>query len=124
MNTWTTDELAKITGSDELTVAGLKQDGTLWNPVTIWVVRVNSDLYVRSVKGNEGKWYQHAINLHQGHITAGGISKNVTFIQASEETSDEIDNAYLSKYSGYGEKIVASTLTPVAQAATLKISPR
>ena len=40
MATWTRDELSKIEKADELQIASLRRDGTLRNPVTIWVVRL------------------------------------------------------------------------------------
>jgi hypothetical protein len=51
MTTWTSDELSKIGAADELELAPLRADGTLRDPVTIWVVRVGDDRYVRSYKG-------------------------------------------------------------------------
>ena len=48
MTTWTSDELDKIGSAEELQIASLRRDGTLRKPVTIWVVRVGDDLYVRS----------------------------------------------------------------------------
>ena len=51
MSTWTNDELDRIGGADELEIASLRRDGTLRNPVTIWVVRHGNDLYIRSVNG-------------------------------------------------------------------------
>ena len=38
MTTWTSDELTKIGAAEELRIASLRSDGTLRNPVTIWVV--------------------------------------------------------------------------------------
>ena len=52
MTAWTPDELAKIGAAEELLIASLRRDGTLRNPVTIWVVRHGGDLYVRSVNGS------------------------------------------------------------------------
>ena len=54
MAAWTGDELAKIGTADELDIAALQADGTLCNPVTIWVVRHGDDLYVRSYRGSGG----------------------------------------------------------------------
>ena len=51
MATWSSDELKKIGTAEELLIASLRRDGTLRNAVTIWVVRVGDDLYVRSVNG-------------------------------------------------------------------------
>jgi hypothetical protein len=51
METWMSDELNKIGKAEELQIASLRRDGTLRKLVTIWVVRVHDDLYVRSVNG-------------------------------------------------------------------------
>ena len=48
MTTWTKDELDKIAAADELQIASLRPDATLSKPVTIWVVRIGDDLYIRS----------------------------------------------------------------------------
>ncbi len=57
MTTWTSDELDKIGKAEELQIASLRRDGTLRNPVTIWVVRLGDDLYVRSVNGRTAAWF-------------------------------------------------------------------
>ena len=54
MRGWTNEELTAIEGTDELQLASVRRDGTLRNPVTIWVVRLGDDLYVRSVNGRSG----------------------------------------------------------------------
>ena len=46
MSAWTSDELSKIGTAEELQIASLRRDGTLRNPVKIWVVRHGDDLYV------------------------------------------------------------------------------
>jgi hypothetical protein len=51
MSPWTNDELKKIGNAEELLIASLRTDGTLRKPRIIWVVRVDDDLYVRSVNG-------------------------------------------------------------------------
>jgi Uncharacterized protein conserved in bacteria (DUF2255) len=44
MTTWTTD-CRKVAAAEELELASGRRDGTLGNPVMIWVVRVGDDLY-------------------------------------------------------------------------------
>ena len=58
MTRWTSDELTRIEAGDELEIASLRRDGTLRNPVTIWVVRLGDDLYVRSVNGRTSAWFR------------------------------------------------------------------
>ena len=72
MTTWTSDELDKIGGADELEIASLQRDGTLRKPVIIWVVRHGDDLYVRSGYGRDAAWFRGTQVRHEGHITAGG----------------------------------------------------
>jgi len=58
MTTWTSDELNKIGTAEELEIASLRHDGTLRNPVTIWVVRLGDDFYVRAINGRTGAWFR------------------------------------------------------------------
>lgn len=58
MPTWTPDELTRVGDAEELDIAARRPDGSLRPFVTIWVVRAGADLYVRSVLGREGAWYQ------------------------------------------------------------------
>jgi len=48
---WTSDELSDIEAAQELEMAAVRRDGTLCNPVPIWVVRAGDDLYVRAAYG-------------------------------------------------------------------------
>src|SRR5919197_4624457 len=103
MTAWTRDELGKIEAAEELELASVRRDGTLRNPVTIWVVRVGDDLYVRSWKGRTGSWFSASQVRHEGHIQAGGVDKDVTFLaEADVDINDQIDAAYRTKYRRYG----------------------
>lgn len=124
MTTWTSDELDKIGRADELEIASPRRDGTMRNPVTIWVVRYGDDLYVRSVNGRTAAWFRGTQVRHEGRIQAGGVDKDVTFVDADPDINDQIDAAYRTKYRRYAASIVGSTVTPAARSATLKLVPR
>src|SRR5512137_1453995 len=95
MTTWTTDELNKIGNAEELLIASLRSDGTLRKPVIIWVVRLGDDLYVRSVNGRTSAWFRGVQTRHEGHIRAGGVDKDVTFVEeAAPDINEQIDAAY------------------------------
>ena len=51
MTAWTSDELSRIGQAEELQITSARPDGTMRPYVTIWVVRVGDDLYVRSAFG-------------------------------------------------------------------------
>jgi len=124
MTEWTTDELDGIDAADELEITSLRSDGTLRNPTTIWVIRLGDDLYVRSVNGRTSGWFRGAQVRHEGRIRAGGVEKNVTFVDGDSDVADRIDDAYRTKYRRYAASIVDTTITPAARAATLKLVPR
>jgi hypothetical protein len=124
MTVWMSEEISKIEAAEELEIASLRGDGTLRNPVTIWVVRHGDDLYIRSVNGRTSSWFRGTQVRHEGRISAGGVEKDVTFVDVGQDIADQLDAAYRAKYRRYAASIVNSTLTPQAQAATLKLAPR
>ena len=123
MTAWTNDELDTIAAADELELASARRDGTLRKPVTIWVVRHGDDLYARSVYGRTSAWFRGVRDRHEGHIHAGGVDKDVAFVEV-DDLKDEIDDAYRTKYRRYDARYVDPVVVPEAQAATLKLVPR
>jgi hypothetical protein len=122
---WTSDELNKIGTAEELRIASRRRDGTLRNPVTIWVVRVGDDLYVRAYKGRTGPWFRGTQVRHEGHIRAGGVEKDVMFVDESDPgINSQIDTAYRTKYKKHGAQYVDPMVGPEAIAATIKLVPR
>lgn len=125
MNTWTSDELKKIENAEELKIASLRKDGTLRNHVIIWVVRIGDDLYVRSVNGRTPAWFRGVQTRHEGQVQAGGVVKDVSFVEESDPgVNDRINDAYRTKYRRYAESIINHINGSEAQAATIKLVPR
>jgi hypothetical protein len=125
MTTWTKDELDKIAAADELQIASLRPDATLGKPVTIWVVRIGDDLYIRSYKGRGGSWFRAAQAQHAGRIRAGGVEKEVTFVDETDPgINDEIDAAYRTKYRGYSAQYVDPMVAAEARGTSIKLVPR
>jgi hypothetical protein len=122
MPAWTNDELDKIGGAEELHLASVRRDGTLRNPVTMWVVRHGDDLYVRSVNGRGSSWFRGALARHEARIRADGVEKDVNLVEI-DDVKDEVDAAYHTKYGRRYPTIVPSIVAPEARAATLKLVP-
>jgi hypothetical protein len=121
---WTSNEIDKIAKAEELDIASLRGDGTLRKPVTIWVVRVGDDLYVRSYLGHNSSWFRGTQVRHEGRIQAGGVEKDVTFVEEADPAiNDQIDTAYRTKYSHYDASYVDPMVAPEARAATIKLVP-
>jgi len=124
MTTWMSDEVNKIGRADELEIAPLGRNGTPQKPVTIWVVRLGDEVYVRSVYGRTSHWFRGIEDRHEGHIRAGGVEKDVHFVEADDDINDEVDAAYRNKYRRYDASVVDPLFTPEARAATLELVPR
>src|ERR1700733_6495799 len=124
MTTWTSDELTRIGSAEELEIAPRRRDGSLAPPRTIWGGRHGDDLYVRSVNGRDSAWFRGTQAQHEGHVEAGGVSKDVTLADPGEDIGDDLDAVYRDKYHRYPASIVDSIMTPQARAATLRLEPR
>jgi hypothetical protein len=125
MSGWNVDELDRIAAAEELQLTSVRRDGSVGKPVTIWVVRHDDDLYVRSWRGSTGRWFRGTQQTHQGHIRAGGVAKDVRFVAVLDDSvNDAIDAAYHTKYQRYAESYVPPMLSPQARATTLQLVPR
>ena len=123
MAAWTAGEFSKIAAAEELHLASVRRDGTLRNPVTMWVVPHGDDLYVRSVNGRTSSWFRGAQSRNEAQIQAGGVEKDVLLVE-TDDINDELDAAYRTKYGRYAASIIDSITSPEARAATLKLVPR
>lgn len=118
---WSATELATIDGVDELHVAAHRPDGSLRTPRIVWHVVVDGQLFIRSVRGKAGSWYQGVLRTGTGVIDAAGVSAEVRF--TPDDTHDDaIDQAYRAKY-GSGSAVDHIT-SPTARATTLRVERR
>jgi hypothetical protein len=126
MGSWKIDELDKMGAAEELDLASERKDGTRRKPVTIWVVRVGDELYVRAYKGRSGPWFRGALTRGTGHVWAGGAQKDVTFVDVGDDAAlnDRIDAAFRKKYGHYAAEYFDPMVTQQARAATLRLAPR
>jgi hypothetical protein len=123
MIAWNPTELERIAAAREIEVSSLREDGALTKPVTIWAVRVEGELYVRSVRGETGGWFKAAEQRNEGRIEADTSAVDVAFEDVPHHLDEEIDEAYKVKY-GYPSGPVDSITTDAAQATTLRVVPR
>jgi len=123
LRAWTEGELSRIGAAEELQISSRRADGSLRPYVTIWVVRVGGDIYVRSAYGPSNTWYRRATNSGSGRIRAGGVEKDVTFADAPPGTDAGIDAAYHAKYDSHGPIIVGTVVGAEAALTTIRLIP-
>ncbi|MFE5641950.1 DUF2255 family protein [Rhodococcus sp. NPDC056516] len=122
-HSWTEAELAKIGSAEELQISSFRRDRTARPYVTIWVVRADNELYVRSAYGTDNPWFVRATASGTGRIRAGGIERDVSFEAATADAHSVIDSAYHTKYDRYGPQIVGSVTGPEAAPNTIRLVP-
>jgi hypothetical protein len=124
MTAWTEEELGRMGEAQELQLASERPDGTLRPYVTMWVVGVDDELYVRSAHGPDNPWFRRAKASGAGRIRAGGLERDVTFAEPAPDVHDDIDDAYHGKYDRYGPEIVGTVVGSLAHAVTIRLVPR
>jgi len=124
MSDWTQEQLTKIGDSTELELASRRADGRLGAFTTMWVVRYDHDLYVRSAGGPDRPWYRHALDRDGGQIRAGGVEADVSFADGTGGPNEAIDAAYHVKYDRYGPGPVGHVTGTAAHGVTVRLVPQ
>jgi hypothetical protein len=124
MTKWSDEELRRVGEAQELQLASARRDGTMRPYVTMWVVGVGDDLYVRSAYGPDNPWFRRAKASGAGRIRAGGLERDVAFAEPAPSVHTGIDAAYHAKYDRYGPEIVGTVVGAEAEAVTIKLVPR
>jgi hypothetical protein len=123
MSAWTSEDLDLIGAADELTVSSYRPDGTLRPAVTIWVVRVGDEVYIRSAYGPDNGWFRRARASGTGRVTVPGLAQDVTFVVPPADVDAALDAAYHAKYDRYGPAIVGTVVGSAVVDATLRLVP-
>ncbi len=123
MTAWDEAELRRIGAATELRISSRRPDGSLRPAVTIWHAAVGDALYIRSAHGPENGWFRRAVRSGTGRVTAGGVSKDVTFELADEAVAPAVDAALHTKYDRYGAAYVRPITGADAASTTLVVMP-
>lgn len=126
-NPFTSDELERIAGAEELRVSSVRSDGTERPFVTIWAVRAGDHIYIRSAYGTDNPWFRRAVASGIGRIQAGGVDREVSFARIDADDTvvqQAVDAAFHAKYDRHGPAIVGTVVGPVSHEATVRLDAR
>lgn len=122
MSRWTQEELEAIAKDENLYIAIPNPDGTMHKPTWIWIAQAGNDLYCRGYAGTNARWYQSAKREGKGHISVGGVEKEVRFeFPTDEATNEQVDEGYRQKYEG--SPYLRPMISQQARQATVRLVP-
>ena len=91
---------------------------------TIWVVTVDGDVFVRSVRGSRGRWYREVSANRDAALHVGDRRIPVRAGQVTDELSvGAVSEAYRSKYGRTSPGSTRAMLLPETLPTTLKLEP-
>ena len=115
------DDLARIRDAEEIDIETQAPDGPV-HRTTIWIMVDGDDAFVRSVRGEAGRWYQDALANPALAIHVDGRRLPATAIPATDPDSiDRINRALAAKYTGV--EGYDSMLEPGCLSTNLRLEP-
>ena len=112
-----TDEIVKASEVEIETTDGGRTYRTI-----IWVVADGGEVFVRSVRGDDGKWYGRAVDNPRVTLIAGDERQDYMAIAATDTgTIDRVSEAISTKY--LPSKSVARMNDPAVLHTTLRLDP-
>jgi hypothetical protein len=90
----------------------------------IWVVTVDGEVYVRSVRGEKGRWYREVSANPDAALHVGDRRIPVRAVPVTEEpTVGAVSDAYRDKYGRTSPGSTRAMLRPETLPTTLKLEP-
>jgi hypothetical protein len=90
----------------------------------IWVVVVEGEVFVRSVRGAKGRWYREISSNPEGALHVHNDRLTVRAAPATDEaTVDAVSAAFRSKYQQSSPASTEAMVRPESLPTTLKLSP-
>jgi hypothetical protein len=90
----------------------------------IWVVVVEGEVFVRSVRGARGRWYREISSNPEGALHVHNDRLTVRAAPATDEaTVDAVSAAFRSKYQQSSPASTEAMVRPETLPTTLKLSP-
>ena len=118
--TLTAEQLQEIGDAREVTIETRRGDRV--SGTVIWVVVAGDDVYVRSVRGESGRWYQRAVVDPEVALRVSDARLEFTAVPANDPDSIEsVSEALRQKYRG---RSLENMLRVETLGTTLRLDPR
>jgi hypothetical protein len=115
------DDLQRLAAVEEVEIETQAPDGPVHRTIT-WVLVEGGDVFLRSVRGDRGRWFREAGANPAIAVHVGGRRLAATAIPATDPDSIErIDAALTGKYKGI--EGYDDMLEPAVRSANFRLEP-
>jgi hypothetical protein len=116
----TAEQLQEIGEAREVVIETRRDDRVIGT--VIWVVVGGGDVYVRSVRGESGRWYQRTVVDPEVTLRVGIARFEFTAVPANDP--DSIESASEALRRKYRGRSLENMLLPETLGTTLRLEPR
>jgi hypothetical protein len=118
------ETLELLNETKEVRVETRRNEDAQAHRTTIWVITVEGDVFVRSVRGDRGRWYREVSANPSAALHAGDRRIPVRAVPVTDEqTVGAVSEAYRSKYGRTSPGSTQAMLQPHTLPTTLKLEP-
>ena len=120
---WDPELLALIDGAVELDIEAMAADGAV-HRATIWAVVDAGDVFIRSWKGDRGRWYREIRERPEAVLHVAGRAVSVRAEPATDpESVQRVSDGLTAKYGRSSPASTAGMLLPATLPTTLRLVP-
>jgi hypothetical protein len=118
------ETLRLLDGTKEVRIETRRDKDAPEHRTIVWVVVVDGEVFVRSVRGPEGRWYREISANPEGALHAEGRRIAVRAVPANDDpTVEKVSEAYQSKYGRSSPGSTRAMLSPETLPTTLRLLP-
>src|ERR671910_945919 len=123
-DTFDAETLRLLDETREVRIETRREDGSPEHRTIIWVVVVEGEVFVRSVRGAKGRWYREISSNPEGALHVEDDRIPVQAAPTTEAaTVDAVSAAFRSKYQQSSPASTEAMVRPETLPTTLRLSP-
>ena len=120
---WDPELLALIDREAEVDIETTAADGAI-HRATIWAVVDGGEVFIRSWKGERGRWYREIRDRPKAVLHAAGRAVSVRAEPATDpESVQRVSDGLTAKYGRRSPESTAGMLLPATLPTTLRLAP-
>lgn len=123
MATFTANQLSAIAAAEEVEIETRAGPASPVHRVIIWVVVEGDEVYVRSVRGQRGRWFRELMAASEGALHVAGVRHPVRAELAADDLSIERCSRALERKYARDPALRTMVRTEVLP-TTVRLDPR